>query len=172
MIPVSLSDHDAVSITIENKSIERGPGYYKLNDSLLSEEPFLRAISETVKTTKEKYQQYLDPQMFWDLCKIKLAETAKLYSRERSFRNKKECQNVTVKLKEAQLALSQNPESREMKNRYESLRKAQELYLNEEARGAQIWSKINWVERGERNTSFFLGLEKNKAKRKEIHSLS
>jgi hypothetical protein len=37
--------------------------------------------------------------------------------------------------------------------------------------GAQIRSRVQWVEQGEKNTKYFLGLEKNRQTRKTINSL-
>jgi hypothetical protein len=36
--------------------------------------------------------------------------------------------------------------------------------------GAQIRSRVQWVEQGEKNTKYFLGLEKNRQTRKTINS--
>ena len=44
-----------------------------------------------------------------------------------------------------------------LKKKLES--KLNEMY-NEIAKGAQIWSKSKWIEEGEKNTKYFLGLEK------------
>ena len=44
-----------------------------------------------------------------------------------------------------------------LKKKLES--KLNEMY-NEKAKGAQIWSKSKWIEEGEKNTKYFLGLEK------------
>jgi hypothetical protein len=37
--------------------------------------------------------------------------------------------------------------------------------------GAQIRSRVQWVEQGEKNTKYFLGLEKTRQTRKTINSL-
>ena len=42
---------------------------------------------------------------------------------------------------------------------------------SDKAKGAQIRSRIKWVEEGEKNTKFFLGLEKARQTRKNITSL-
>ena len=44
------------------------------------------------------------------------------------------------------------------------------LYFVKEM-GAQIRSRVQWVEQGEKNTKYFLGLEKNRQTRKTINSL-
>jgi hypothetical protein len=42
---------------------------------------------------------------------------------------------------------------------------------SDKAKGAQIRSRIKWVEEGEKNTKFFLGLEKARQTRKNITAL-
>ena len=43
---------------------------------------------------------------------------------------------------------------------------------SDKAKGAQIRSRIKWVEEGEKNTKFFLGLEKARQTRKNITALN
>ena len=42
---------------------------------------------------------------------------------------------------------------------------------SDKVKGAQIRSRIKWVEEGEKNTKFFLGLEKARQTRKNITAL-
>lgn len=95
VVPISLSDHDGVSVTVNTTPIKRGPGYYKLNSSLLEERTFLAVINETVTQTKQQLQEYLDPQLLWDMCKLKITEKAEQYSKRRA-QNKKQKQNRTT----------------------------------------------------------------------------
>lgn len=48
---------------------------------------------------------------------------------------------------------------------------ALDLYALHEANGAQTRSKIKWIEEGERNTKYFLGLEKTNHNRKIMSAL-
>ena len=41
-----------------------------------------------------------------------------------------------------------------------------ELFITERAKGAQVRYRIKWIEEGERNTAFFLNLEKRNVKYK------
>ena len=43
---------------------------------------------------------------------------------------------------------------------------------SEKVKGAQIRSRIKWVEEGEKNSKFFLGLEKSRQTRKVITALA
>ena len=46
----------------------------------------------------------------------------------------------------------------------------EQIYVNK-LRGIQIRSRIKWYEEGERNTKYFLGLEKKRAREKQIDKL-
>ena len=48
--------------------------------------------------------------------------------------------------------------------------KLENLY-KDEAKGAQVRSRVKWIEEGERNTKFFLGLEKSRQTKKNISAL-
>ena len=48
--------------------------------------------------------------------------------------------------------------------------KLENLYLNK-VKGAQIRSRVQWLEEGEKNTKFFLGLEKSRQTKKSITAL-
>ena len=122
--------------------------------------------------TQNKYQQYLDPQLLWDMCKLDIAESAKHYSKARARRKKQAENNITEKLTNVQALLSETPDSEILRKEYQKLQREQEIHLIDQARGAQIRSKIKWIEQGERNTGFFLGLETSRAKKKMINALT
>jgi hypothetical protein len=55
--------------------------------------------------------------------------------------------------------------------KYEAIKLEIENYNNEKSRGAQLRSKVQWAEFGERNSKFFLNLEKRRYKAKCITKL-
>jgi hypothetical protein len=64
-----------------------------------------------------------------------------------------------------------NLASDEKLKKYNEGKKYLENYNNEKANGAMLRSKINWTEHGERNTKFFLNLEKRNYEMKCITKL-
>ena len=66
--PSYKSDHSLVSIAINLTNQQRGPGYFKFNNSLLTEDNFIckikEAIDETIQINKEA-----NPNILWELIK-------------------------------------------------------------------------------------------------------
>jgi uncharacterized protein YlaN (UPF0358 family) len=81
-----MTDHKGVDVTVAldiDADIERGPGYFKLNNRVLTEQEFINQIDDVIDSTKAQFQAVLDPQMLWDLCKVKIAQKAKDYCVQR-----------------------------------------------------------------------------------------
>ena len=57
IIPVSFSDHAAVSVSLYSKGYEmRAPGFFKFNNSLLDDKNFIEELKENIEMYKEKYR--------------------------------------------------------------------------------------------------------------------
>lgn len=171
IIPFSKSDHDGVRIKIECTQIDRGPGYYKMNNALLSEQDFVSAINEVIEECKQELEPVTNPQILWDICKLRIAQVAKDYSIQRARRNKAHFKGIEQRLNKARDKLLAEPTNRQLLADYERLQLEHEIYLQELARGAQIRSKVNWIEHGEKSSRFFLSLEKVRGVANTISSL-
>ena len=51
------TDHSLVTIKLALHSNPRGPGFWKLNTSLLSEEEYVNQIKTTIKAVQNEYQE-------------------------------------------------------------------------------------------------------------------
>ena len=65
------SDHDmcVMNMMFYTKTV-RGPGYFKLNLTYLSQPAFCQKISKFLERWKESKPEYQDPRIWWDLSKI------------------------------------------------------------------------------------------------------
>ena len=65
-----------------------------------------------------------------------------------------------------------NEQNIKLENDYASVKEKLEHVYKIEAKGAGIRSRVRWMEEGEKNTKYFLGLEKNNIKKKEIRPIN
>ena len=63
-----LSDHNTIELVLETDQLARGPGVWRLNVSLLSQEKTLEKIKETIRKTN-KNANHLDIHEKWELIK-------------------------------------------------------------------------------------------------------
>ena len=145
--------HNLVNV---NKN-ERGPGYWKLNASLLQSKPFVDELSDELKKDIAATEEMENPLERWLTIKQRLIITLKKLSRKMA--NEKAL--LIAQLKEALSHLSENmPLNSQEMILYENTEADLDKLLEEKARAAAFRCKVNWYEAGEKNTKYFYGLEK------------
>ena len=178
------TDHSIISISMCVGESERGPGLWKFNESLLSDEHYIATIDRCIERTIEQYALPIySPSFLFDPCNYKdinfqikddlfyetllmmiRGETIK-FSKQKAKRTKtKERELVTqIENAHAQYCETKSEECavrlRSFKDELESMRKSQ-------IDGVIVRSRTTWHEEGERSSKFFLGLEKRNALRK------
>ena len=70
------TDHSLIEVTIATHSNKRGPSFWKLNTSLLSEIDYINQIRVTIKNTQEEYKNdsFVDDALMWEMIKLKIRE--------------------------------------------------------------------------------------------------
>ena len=165
------SDHDIVEIQASFIKYERGPGYWKLNASYLDNDDFTRIIENVIQEIIDDYKDKLNPQLLWELCKSKIKKASLDYSRSVTKSNRDRLKVIDAKLDCLRDALSRRPFDGKMAENFEKLKSQSERLHYSEAKGAQVRARVKWIENGEKNTPYFLSLEKNTASKRTITSL-
>ena len=171
-ILIKSTDHQAVSLKIESViSKTKGPGYWKLNNSVIEEKDYINKIDNLIK----KYEilvnaKRLDPCILLDMLKLEIKNFSIQYCKNRARKSKNVTRKLENELKNLKLKYSGN-ESNIIADKIMEIEKEIERYYEYTAKGAQIRSRQEWVEKGERNNSYFLGLEKNNQRKKTILNL-
>ena len=157
---IQYTDHQAISLKII-KSVDRGPGYWKLNNSYLNDKKYIEIISNTIE--KYKTSHYMNPQIKWELLKNEIKEKSIKYA-------KKTCsmRNNDIYALEAQLAHLYAVESTNSSLKTDIETKLNMLY-EAKAKGAEIRSKLEFIEHGEKNNKYFLNIEKSRQAQKSIN---
>lgn len=166
------SDHSGVVLNLKFKNIEKGPGLWKFNNSLLKDSKYIDCIKEVIKNTKLQYAvpiyninqiNIIDPenlqltvndQLFLETLLMEIRGKTISYS---SFK-KKEQNKLEQCLNEDIKTLEEN----EDKNNIDILEDKKNELLNlrkEKLKGHFIRAKAKWIEEGEKPTNYFCNME-------------
>ena len=167
--PSLKSDHLAISLKIKQHGLcERGKGVWKLNVEFLSHVDFCNNVRDMVKKTMKEYTSIGSWALTWELCKIRIREFAIKYGKNIA-KNKK--QNEQTLIQEIIVLNNMIHEGIDVTDLLkEKQEKIEHIYENR-AKGAQIRARVKWTEEGEKNSKYFLALEKNRAVRKEVNKI-
>jgi len=170
------SDHSAPVVIIDIRNRDRGKGFWKLNAELLKDPTYKEKIRECIRETKEDNQN-TNETLLWDTVKCRIRGTTVKYSGEcnRKKRNKMlEIENLLTKAKENLELYSENTFPhiyKAMQGKITTLESKMYDYISDETRGSIIRSRTIYYEEGEKNTKYFLALEKIRGDSKTIKTL-
>ena len=167
-------DHKAVETVIEKITHKRGQLIWKLNTSLLKDTRYNEEITRIIQTTMDKQNTGLSKGELWDWCKIKIKEFSINFGKTIAQRKKNIKCCIEKEINEIDEIIKTNTDNDvhllvEKRNR---LKSDLDILLANDAIGYQIRSKAEWVEKGEKNTAYFLNLEKYRQSKNAIFKLT
>jgi hypothetical protein len=139
-----------------------GKGYWKLNNSFLENDKFKTEVCALVAEIKEGYSNVLNCRDLWVFCKIKIREhSIKFASSFKKATQEELCKSEMQlnKIDDALFCATDDNEIRQLKQEQAILKNQVENFYTTRAKGHQIRSRAKWVEDGEKNSKYFLGLE-------------
>ena len=146
--PSIFSDHQAISLKILNDEQTKGPGIWKINNSVLSDDTYATNVIKIIENTKIN-KHNLSPDLLWEYLKVKIKEFSCKYGVE----NKRKIKINKEKLLKEVNELTNNLDhgydeetDRKLKSKINDL---DEIYTIE-ALGAKIRSRTKWFEKGEK----------------------
>ena len=74
IMPNIFSDHSALILTIcfDEEAAPRGPGYWRLNNSLLSDNEYVALLRSKIPEFVEKHREVEDKGLFWEMVKMEI----------------------------------------------------------------------------------------------------
>ena len=84
-----IPDHKSVILSLKSDN-RRGSGYWKLNSALLESEAYRQGVVALIKDTFSTFENILNPNMLWDICKINIKEFSIKYAIRMSRERKKD----------------------------------------------------------------------------------
>lgn len=162
---VPTSDHRGILVALKCENVRRGPGYWKFNNNLLKEKAFVEKINKIIdSTTLEASEESAETR--WEFLKLKIKNEAIQYSKALAIKNRNTCIDLQSRLRVCESLLANAPTDINLIGSREEIKLLLDFYEQTKLKSAQTRSKEKWIEEGERNTKYFLGLEKSRANAK------
>ena len=166
-----------ISLFFSVHSNARGRGFWKLNTSFLKETEYVSQIKSTIQKTKEEYanDDPVDPSLLWEMVKLKVRESSinfgiKKKKKMASEQNEIE-QSVAILEKRISDASVDDSQKQNLWVQLETEKQELERIVEYQTKGAVLRSKSRWYNEGEKNTKYFLNLEKRHCKQATIAQL-
>ena len=162
IVPCPFSDHCALAFSVSVPDvIPHGPGLWKLNVSILEEREYFDIISDFWAQWKHRKAVYSSLAKWWEDGKSKIKGLTISYCCRRS-RQASQCRDVLTRLAE-HLKGRVDAGCSSCLEPYGSVLEQLSKWDIEAAKGAQVQSRVRWVEDGEVSSLFFFRLEKKRA---------
>ena len=166
--PRFLSDHATPYLILKPTQITRGPGFWRLNTSLLSDENYVEQVIEIIR--EEKGKSYSTNSLKWETIKMHVRG----FSIQYSSRKKKSRENILAALDKKLDRCKQDiiDQTFEIFTKQQTLEQIDKIeqernkLIEYKLKGACIRSRREWLENGEKNSKMFFNLEKQNNRKK------
>ena len=149
----------------------RGPGIWKLNCSLLSDDGFVEEMNHLIPIwVQEGATDLGDFRSIWDWVKYNISKFSRKYSKEKSKQRRLDEEQLHREFQEARLSF-QNKSSQGHLAKLNVLKERTEKLYEKTVEGIIVRSRARWHEYGEKNSKFFYNLQKRNHIRKHIRKL-
>lgn len=166
-----------ITIEITTNLNPRGPGFWKLNTSFLFDDNYITKIIDTIQQTKIEYSNdlFVSPALLWEMIKLKIRETSLYYAKQRKKERahqeneiEKAIAAIEIKLEDKNVGKQQQEELLDV---LKSKKEQHEKTIEYRTKDAILRSQCRWYNEGEKNTKYFLNLEKRHYKQGTINQL-
>ena len=177
IIPGYRTDHSVITFSLTLKSNPRGPGFWKLNTSLLTEVEYINRIKAAANEVAEEYKDdnSVNDCLLWEMIKMKTRECSIKYAKLKKIRMKNreaDLEDTISHLEKTIERINLSNEDREkLTDELKSKKKEFQQINQYKTKGSIIRSKARWYIEGEKNSKYFLNLEKRHCKNWTIGQL-
>ena len=169
ILPCSLSDHSAVTVTIKLPSSTcRGSAYWHFNNSLLDDQAYRELITDFWTGWRERQNEFPDICAWWDFGKIQIKTLTQMYGSKVA----KQKRDTLLRINKTIENLLSAPDFNEdTKRRLKEQRDQLNGILNNEARGALVRARFQHINEVDTCSSYFFNLEKSHSQSKSLSSI-
>ena len=166
ILPKFKTDHAALLVDIRPFLIERGKGFWKLNNRILLEPEYVDMINEEIKKTLVREAE--SEQEKWEMLKLMCIANSQEYSRERA-------RNRNMIISQLEKYIERMEEKANLTTTDEKLldktKNDLNVFMDEKVQSAMFRSKAQWFNEGEQMGKYFFGLEKSRSGARGMSSL-
>lgn len=168
ILPSIKSDHSPILLSIKTFENKKGPGHWKLNNTFLEDETYIKLIKDLIKEVYNEENQIEDKQVCWEYLKYKIRETSINFGKKRAKERRDNEEKYEVKLKELEEKIENTTGEEELVqlelDKTETVARLEEIDKFK-TDGLILRSRCKLVEEGEKSNKFFLGqCSRNKIK--------
>jgi hypothetical protein len=156
---------------MQNEYSTRGRGYWKFNTDLLHAKIYVDEINFFIKTQETELSKYNDKGLVWEIVKLKIRSFSIPYCIKKKKERNKLKKQLENELESLQILLDENNNDTNILENFNTSKKELEIIDNETTNNIIFRSKSKYIEDGEKNTKFFLNLEKKNYLNRLISSL-
>ena len=166
------TDHSAIVLHLQEiEDVRKGPGFWKMNTSILNDNQFVETMKEKLEIWKEEAKVFSDKRASWDWIKYNIRLFSLQYSKEQAKIRREKEENLQRRYQDAQIKFQQNPSDELEKILEECKIGLEKFFYDEKVNGLIVRSRARWHEHGEKSSKYFLSLEKRNHIRKHIRKL-
>lgn len=183
IIPGYKTDHSAITLKLSISASPRGPGYWKFNSKLLRQNEYIQLVKKCITNTVEEYYCEGDKknplqvkltcnnQLFFEILKMIIRSESITYSQAKAKQEKQNFKKMEAEIHTLHALVNQNNNPTTMKELKKKQADLEEI-RKKEVEGIMLRSKARWYESGEKNSKYFLNLEKRNYTNKTIKELT
>ena len=149
IIAAPVLDHKAILIVIQGTGKKRGPGFWKLNSTVLHDELYVSEIKNIFSDTLEEYM-CCNKRDIWDMCKIRFKDYTIRYCTSKRQHSRDDCKEIEDGISKIDELISKKRKNDRdiisLKISRDLLKCKYDLHIRQRASGAQIRSRAKWLE--------------------------
>ena len=164
------SDHSIVKLKVQFlNSQKRGMSYWKFNNKLLNDKTYINLIKEELQNISS-CDYFKNKNLQWDFVKCQIRTITIAYSKTKCKEAKEKEKKVKTELEKLEQKIIGCSNETILLDYFKMKEQWEQIEMSK-AEGAIMRSRTQWVEMGEKNTKYFLNLEKRNYNQKYIKKL-
>ena len=178
ILPGYRTDYSLITIHLASNSNPRGPGFWKLNTSFLLDSEYIELIKNTIGEVAKEYRNNddVDAVLLWDTMKMQIRSSSLKYARERKAKIKSKENTLDSDISSLRRKLEKENPSDAVKSEIYNELDIKTLQLEKiaqyQTRETILRSKACWYNEGEKDTKYFLNMQKRHFNKKNDQTTS
>ena len=164
------TDHSLITLVFKASHFKRGKGIWKFNNELLRDKEYVTYTKSLISNEIDSMATTEDKGLVWDYIKMRIRTDTMEYTGRKNKIKREQQKNLEDNLSKLSSDYDINP-SDDLEMEISTVRQELEMMVRGKLNSSIFRSKCDWTEHGEKNTKFFLNLEKYNYTNKHIQRL-